>query len=135
MFRFPFALILRIGARLGRGLRPFTLLLCVAAGVAFMPLAWQAIDETWGTPSPTSPAPATALGPEWTVLSHEAPIIRTVGSTYTLSACITYTTPAGVQERCRQLRLADGPATERQQDASRCYEQARIGDALPVCWR
>ena len=80
-------------------------------------------------------APAPEPEPTWIVLSREGPIVRVVGQNGILEACVTYTSPAGEQERCGILRINNDPVTEHQQEVYDCYNTARIGDPLPDCWR
>ncbi|MCY3919296.1 MAG: hypothetical protein OXG38_05760 [Chloroflexi bacterium] len=78
-----------------------------------------------------APPPA----PAWTVLTREGPLLRIIGQNGVLEACITYTSPAGVQERCEMLRLNNDEPTSLQRERSRCWQEARIGEPLPDCWR
>ncbi len=81
-------------------------------------------------------AEAAPKTPDWTVLSREGPVFRVVGGAPIVEACITYTSPSGVQERCR-LMATRGPGGEAEmiEDVGPCWDLARIGAPLPDCWR
>lgn len=78
-----------------------------------------------------APPPA----PEWTVLSRQGPVFRPAGGVLTAEACITYTSPAGRQERCEVVGVSGTERTARQSTLSACWDGARIGEPLPDCWR
>ena len=101
----------------------------VGVFVALMMLGFVA-DEP-AADEPAAGAAPSAAGAEWTVLSHESPILRGAS----IQACITYKSPAGAQERCRQLSFGGAPTTDEERAIARCYKTARIGDPLPDCWR
>ena len=80
-------------------------------------------------------AAAAAAESDWIVLSRQGLIVRAVGQTRIIEACITYTSPGGTQEDCRDLRIGAGEMSTRQRESARCWEQARIGEPLPDYWR
>ena len=120
-----------------------------AAGVILAALAIAAIAVLWASASDliervdrvedrvaaVEDRPAAPPVAEWTVLSRQGPTVRIIGQNGILEACITYTSPAGVQERCEALRLNNAPPTDLQRERSQCWQQARIGEPLPDCWR
>ena len=79
--------------------------------------------------------PAPEPEPTWIVLARERPVIRVVGQGVILEACITYTSPAGEQTRCGITRLGDQSPNAEMLAIGACYDEARIGDPLPDCWR
>lgn len=97
-------------------------------------LAWAALGEPWPTfaqPEPRVVEVEVPVAGAWIVLAVERPI-RVVGTGVLVEACITYTTPGGQQETCRQTQI--GPDLHFGEIAE-CWDQARIGSPLPDCWR
>ena len=126
----------RIAAGAVHDLRRVGIVLLVGAVVAFMPLLWQIVDDELA-PTAASPGVPAASGTsdDWIVVSRHAPVVRIHGQSVFFDACITYTAPRGTQQRCQGVRSGGQPATAAQREIARCWDQSRIGNRLPDCWR
>ena len=124
----------RIAVGAARDLRRVGLVLLVGAIVVFTPLLWQIVDDELAPTAASPRAPvASGTSDDWIVVSRDELVIRPFGSSVSVNACITYTSPGGTQERCQITDI--GGATVSYDEVEQCWEQSRIGDRLPDCWR
>ena len=113
------------------------MLVFIAALVLFAPVAWELIEQEWAPPPSTRELieqeyARPASTPDWIVVARTRFVVR---NNTRIDSCLTYTAPGGPQQTCHAIDYRDSDSTPQQREYMRCWNQARIGDPLPDCWR